>query len=191
MSFGEKIRKQREKLNMTQEDLSFSINEELSRQSISKWERGEAFPDVEKLLVLSKILNMSLDEMFSDELEKVGVLPRKSFMTKTTQIDLEAKLPLDCKTSDGATVRVTGINVSYKRIGSLHEYTITVTGEIIEDKQNNGTSFVAYKLKDSDNYVVDSSYLVLENIKKGETFKVNNIHLLKSALGDTCRIDFL
>ena len=70
MTFGNKIRERREELRMTQEDLSSVVHEELSRQSVSKWERGEAYPDVEILITLSAVLGLSLDEMFQDELSE-------------------------------------------------------------------------------------------------------------------------
>lgn len=68
MSFGERIKQRREELSLTQEEVSAFINADLSRQSVSKWERDEAYPEVEKLLYLSVKLDMSLDDMFMDEL---------------------------------------------------------------------------------------------------------------------------
>lgn len=72
MSFGEKIKRRREELSLTQDDVGAYIrvkrDEELSRQAVSKWERDEAYPEVKSLLLLSVKLDMSLDEMFADEL---------------------------------------------------------------------------------------------------------------------------
>ena len=69
MKIGERIKLLRISKNMTQEELAAHIDEELTRQSISKWETGPAaYPKVEALLCLSVILNISLDELFSDEL---------------------------------------------------------------------------------------------------------------------------
>ena len=68
MSFGEKLKRRREELSLTQEDIGSYISDELSRQAVSKWERDEAYPEVRSLLLLSVKLDMSLDEMFADEL---------------------------------------------------------------------------------------------------------------------------
>lgn len=69
MSFGERLKKRREEMGMTQEDLAARIDQELTRQSISKWEIGPvAYPKAEPLLCLSVILDISLDELFADEL---------------------------------------------------------------------------------------------------------------------------
>ncbi|MEG0254392.1 helix-turn-helix transcriptional regulator [Vagococcus sp.] len=41
----------------------------ISRQSISKWERGDALPSVENLISLSELLNLSLDELILNQKE--------------------------------------------------------------------------------------------------------------------------
>ena len=68
MSFGDKLRQRRDELGFTQEDVGANISAELSRQAVSKWERDEAYPEVEKLLVLATELDISLDALFADEL---------------------------------------------------------------------------------------------------------------------------
>ena len=69
MTFGERLKERRNELGITQEELGASINEELSRQAVSKWERDEAYPEVDKLLILAAKLDISLDELFADELK--------------------------------------------------------------------------------------------------------------------------
>ena len=68
MYFGEKLKQRREEKELTQEDVASFFGEDFSRQSVSKWERSDAYPEVDKLLVLSVKLDISLDELFSDEL---------------------------------------------------------------------------------------------------------------------------
>ena len=68
MSFGERIKARREELQIKQEDVAGYINENLSHQAVGKWERDESYPQVEKLLLLAVKLDMSLDDMFADEL---------------------------------------------------------------------------------------------------------------------------
>ena len=69
MPFGDKLREKRKEMGMTQEDLAEKINMELTRQSISKWEKGPAsYPEVGTLLALAVVLDVSLDELFADEL---------------------------------------------------------------------------------------------------------------------------
>ena len=79
MTTGEKIAALRKKKNMTQEQLSELL--QVSRQSVSRWEMDTAFPETEKLIKLSKLLDCSIDYLLNEELQeeakgKKGILPR-------------------------------------------------------------------------------------------------------------------
>ena len=65
MSFAENLKFIRKERNLSQEELAEVL--EVSRQSVSKWEQGEGYPEVEKLLLLSRTLNISLDNLMSTE----------------------------------------------------------------------------------------------------------------------------
>lgn len=59
MTTGEKIAELRKKKGITQEQLSEMLN--VSRQSVSRWEMDAAFPETEKLIRLSRLLECSID----------------------------------------------------------------------------------------------------------------------------------
>ena len=59
------IKNLREKNNMTQEELADKIP--ISRQAISKWERGISIPDAQTLIRLSEIFKVSINEILSGE----------------------------------------------------------------------------------------------------------------------------
>ena len=61
INIGTRIIDLRKASNMSQETLAEQIG--VSRQAISKWERGEANPDIYKVMALAKIFNLSLDEL--------------------------------------------------------------------------------------------------------------------------------
>lgn len=65
MSFGENLQKLRKKNQLSQEGLAEMLG--VSRQAVSKWELGEGYPEVDKLLILSKKLNVSLDSLLGGE----------------------------------------------------------------------------------------------------------------------------
>jgi transcriptional regulator with XRE-family HTH domain len=65
MSLGENLQSVRKKNHLSQEDLAEMLG--VSRQAVSKWELGEGYPEVEKLLALSKKLNVSLDSLLQSE----------------------------------------------------------------------------------------------------------------------------
>ena len=59
MSFGENLKNVRKQRGVTQEELAEILG--VSRQAISKWESDSGYPETEKLLVISKALNISID----------------------------------------------------------------------------------------------------------------------------------
>jgi transcriptional regulator with XRE-family HTH domain len=67
MSFGENLKNVRRQRDITQEELAETLG--VSRQAISKWESDNGYPETEKLLLLSKILNISLDYLMNDASE--------------------------------------------------------------------------------------------------------------------------
>ena len=67
MQVGKQIQHYRKKKNLSQDDLAEIIF--VSRQSISNWERGAIYPDIQNLLLLSKVFEVSLDKLVKGDLE--------------------------------------------------------------------------------------------------------------------------
>lgn len=65
MKLNERIKKERNKLNMSQEQLAEQVF--VSRVTISNWENAKTFPDIESLLLLSKIFATSIDSLVKEE----------------------------------------------------------------------------------------------------------------------------
>ncbi|MBQ8625823.1 MAG: helix-turn-helix domain-containing protein [Agathobacter sp.] len=61
MTLSEKIISLRTTYNMSQGDLAEKLN--VSRQSVSKWETGASIPDLEKLIAMSELFSITLDEL--------------------------------------------------------------------------------------------------------------------------------
>jgi len=59
MTIGDQIQKLRTEKGLTQE--RFAEFMEVSRQSVSKWELGQAIPDVEKIIRMSELFDVSTD----------------------------------------------------------------------------------------------------------------------------------
>ena len=66
MKFNEKLQKLRKDNNFSQEQLANEIG--VSRQSVSKWESGTSYPEMDKLLTLAKIFNITLEQLTNDEI---------------------------------------------------------------------------------------------------------------------------
>ena len=59
MDFSERLLTLRKEMDLTQEQLAEKMN--VSRQSISKWESGQAVPELEKIIALSTIFDVTTD----------------------------------------------------------------------------------------------------------------------------------
>lgn len=64
-NIGDKILYQRKKMGFSQEELAEKLC--VSRQAVSRWENGESVPDIEKIVLLSRLFNVSSDYLLFDE----------------------------------------------------------------------------------------------------------------------------
>ena len=64
MKFNEKLLKLRKEKGLSQEELGMEM--QVSRQTVSKWEAGQSYPDFTRLVMLSDFFNMTLDELVKD-----------------------------------------------------------------------------------------------------------------------------
>lgn len=64
MRFSEKLPKLRKSNNLSQEQLADKLG--VSRQAVSKWESGNSYPDMDKMLQICKILNCHLEDLMDD-----------------------------------------------------------------------------------------------------------------------------
>ena len=61
MEFGNRLYELRKQKGLSQEELASRID--VSRQTISKWEIGDTIPDMDKLIALGEVFEISLDEL--------------------------------------------------------------------------------------------------------------------------------
>lgn len=64
MNFNEKLISLRKSMGLSQEELGAEIK--VSRQTISKWESGQSYPDFQRLVLLSDYFGLTLDELIRD-----------------------------------------------------------------------------------------------------------------------------
>ena len=83
MSLGENISRLRSQKNMSQGDLASELG--VSRQSISKWETDGSVPELEKLVKLSQIFGVSLDELVMDKRKEAVQEPQINRTNTETQ----------------------------------------------------------------------------------------------------------
>ncbi|WP_339146223.1 MULTISPECIES: helix-turn-helix transcriptional regulator [unclassified Sutcliffiella] len=65
MRLGEQIRTIRNKENLSQEQLGQKMN--VTRQAIYKWESGKGYPDIQNLIKLSELFEISIDKLIKGD----------------------------------------------------------------------------------------------------------------------------
>lgn len=96
MKLGEKIYNLRTAKNLSQGDLAEMLG--VSRQSISKWENSSAMPDLEKIIKLSDIFEVSIDELvkgdttFADkQTNTTGATPKVEYVQVVQKQTIEGR----------------------------------------------------------------------------------------------------
>lgn len=75
MQFENRLYELRKQKGLSQEDLANRLN--VTRQTVSKWEVGDSTPDMEKLIALAELFEVSLDEL---------ILGKKPVTTKLDEL---------------------------------------------------------------------------------------------------------
>ena len=77
MTFSEKLFMLRTENNITQSKLASEMN--VSRQSVSKWELGEAVPEMKNIKKLSAIFGVNVEFLLNDNLDKCDLITKNEF----------------------------------------------------------------------------------------------------------------
>jgi len=88
LSFGHKLKSEREKKGWSQDELAEKIY--VSRQSVSKWENNKNYPSIETIINLSDLFDITIDELLrSDDRLKEKVIEdgtKNKYMTFKAQL---------------------------------------------------------------------------------------------------------
>ena len=91
--FAEQLKKLRQEKNISQEELAQKLF--ISRQAISKWENGDATPDLENLAKLAELLSVTIDELVTGKEPVVKVVEKiEKPMNAWEFLNEESKRPL-------------------------------------------------------------------------------------------------
>lgn len=93
MAFADTLQQLRKHMGLSQEDIAERCN--VSRQSVSKWETGQCYPETEKLLVLCDVLGTDLDYLLRDNVQKTNVKQTASVSICTPYLGKWVKLFLN------------------------------------------------------------------------------------------------
>ena len=82
MELGNRIKELRKNININQDELAEKLF--VSRQTISNWENDKSYPDIQSVLLLSEIFNVSVDQLLKGDVEKM-----ERIITEQTETDIK------------------------------------------------------------------------------------------------------
>ena len=87
MIFADKLILLRKKAGWSQEELAEQMN--VTRQSVSKWEGAQSVPDLEKMIRLSELFEVSTDYLLKDEIEEAEHINPSNDMPSLKRVSME------------------------------------------------------------------------------------------------------
>ena len=70
MKLADNLKKIRKENNLSQEQLAEKLG--VSRQAVSKWESGQSYPEMDKVLLICKLFNYKMDELMNENIKDVN-----------------------------------------------------------------------------------------------------------------------
>lgn len=93
MTFAEKLKSIRKQAGMSQEQLAEKLR--VSRQAVTKWETDAGIPDMENIMAVSALFDISIDELLSNE--KGAKKPADYLFESITEYDIDEPKRYDMK----------------------------------------------------------------------------------------------
>ena len=93
MTFAEKLKTIRKQAGMSQERLAEKLG--VSRQAVTKWETDTGIPDIENMMAISALFDISVDELLSNE--KGAKKPADYLYESITEYDIDEPKRYDMK----------------------------------------------------------------------------------------------
>ena len=104
MTFAEKLKSIRKQAGMSQEQLSEKLG--VSRQAVTKWETDTGIPDIENIMAISALFDVSIDELLSNE--KREKKPTDYLFESVTEYDIGEPKCYDLKLGGAKQCIVSG-----------------------------------------------------------------------------------
>ena len=76
MKFGDKLIQLRKKNGLSQEELASKLN--VSRQSVSKWESNNTYPETDKIVQICNLFDCRMDDLINDKISDIEQIDRKN-----------------------------------------------------------------------------------------------------------------
>ena len=115
MTFAKKLKSIRKQVGMSQELLAEKIG--VSKQAVTKWETGAGIPDIENMISISNLFNISIDELICNE--RTSLKTSEYLFESITEYDIDKIKSYDMKFGGAEKFVLSGYN-GEKKIGRAH-----------------------------------------------------------------------
>lgn len=121
MTFKEKIVRLRKIKSLTQDEFASAIG--VSRQAVYKWESGQSYPEVSKLLEIKLLFGISIDDLLDDNYEVE--MPEKKKKKRISKFDRE-RIEAEVRAEEGLDAEV-GVETEEIKAEETEQITEAVT----------------------------------------------------------------
>ena len=190
MKFGENLKKLRGSKNISQEELAEKVG--VSRQSVSKWETGDAYPEMNNILQLCKIFKCEINTLVNDNMIDLDSLDEE---IKMSVVKLKRDKQRKVKGLSKAIYIISRIGKFFIRIGivmiAVAMLIVPAVGVNIRKSGNNSikifnkvvnyerdseiikivTDYNTYKVTEKDK--IEKLDVVLDYVEKNDLFMVS------------------
>ena len=104
MTFAEKLKSIRKQAGMSQEQLAEKLS--VSRQAVTKWETDAGIPDIENIMAISALFDISIDELLSNE--RGAKKPTDYLYEGITEYDIDEPKRYDMKFGGAKQFQLSG-----------------------------------------------------------------------------------
>lgn len=106
MTFCEKLIRLRKIKGLTQDEFAAVVG--VSRQAVYKWESGKSYPEVQKLLEIKKLFNISIDDLLDESFEiELPKKKRRKRLSEQTKREIEERIEKEFLISKNSYATVT------------------------------------------------------------------------------------
>ena len=166
MKFGENLYALRKSAKMSQENLAEKVG--VSRQSVSKWETGEAYPEMDNILKICKIFHCKINDLVHDDIQDIDSLDEE---IKMKVVKLEKEKQKKLKVISKVICIISKIGSIVARVGAICLIVATVllttfvsTTNVKNENEitsNLGTGIIEYKKVGNEVQISGESHIKL------------------------------
>lgn len=184
MTFAEKLKSIRKQAGISQEQLAEKLS--VSRQAVTKWETDAGIPDIENIMAISALFDISIDELLSNE--SGAKKPTEYLFESVTEYDIDEPKHYDMKFGGAKRFLLSGYEGEKIRIRLVSNTLATLKSDFkvkiddvrkridVDVNRKNGVSEAAAKEAVSIFVQIPSSYIgKMECAVHAETVEIRSL----------------